>query len=183
MIDVWLVRHGEAVAGWDEDHDPGLSALGHRQAESAARRLDDALPQDVMLLSSPKARAIETGRPFADLRDARMTEMAAFTEVHAPVPLSERKQWLREFMRQTWSEQPDSLWAWRRDMLRELHALQRPSVVFTHFLVINAVLAECYNSDKVLLAWPANTSVHHFRLNGAQVELVSLGQQMESVVN
>ena len=39
MTDIWLVRHGEAAAGFDEDTDPALSALGREQAAQSAEHL------------------------------------------------------------------------------------------------------------------------------------------------
>ena len=38
-IDLFLVRHGEAAAGYAEHRDPGLSPLGAEQAALAAQRL------------------------------------------------------------------------------------------------------------------------------------------------
>ena len=32
MTDIWLVRHGEAAAAFDQDTDPPLSDLGREQA-------------------------------------------------------------------------------------------------------------------------------------------------------
>lgn len=183
MIDVWLVRHGEAAASWDQSPDPGLSELGQQQARAAAAQLQGVVPNEAQLLTSPKARARETGEPFARDRGMALREAAAFIEIQAPVPLSERKQWLRGFMADQWDAQPASLWAWRDGIIEQLRALQAPTVVFTHFLVINAVLAAVSGEAKVLQAWPANGSIHHFRVSSDALELVSLGEQMESIVN
>ena len=38
-INIYLVRHGEANASWDEDRDPGLSAKGKKQATAVAEEL------------------------------------------------------------------------------------------------------------------------------------------------
>ena len=48
MTDIWLVRHGEAAAAFDQDTDPPLSDFGREQAAqaeeaAAARDEDDAL--------------------------------------------------------------------------------------------------------------------------------------------
>ena len=45
MTDIWLVRHGEASAAFGEDLDPGLSALGHQQAEAAEQQLIQVVPK------------------------------------------------------------------------------------------------------------------------------------------
>ena len=183
MTDIWLVRHGEAAASWEQSPDPGLSALGHQQARAAAEILHRQLPNEVSLLTIPKARARETGEPLALLRQSVLVEHPAFTEVHAPVPMSARKVWLREFMGQRWSEQPAPLWQWRNTIADAMRTTNDATIVFTHFLVINAVLAECRGRDEVLQAWPANGSIYHFRMDAGRIELVALGEQMESVVN
>ena len=36
---IYLVRHGEAAAGWGDHPDPGLSALGQKQAKAVAVEL------------------------------------------------------------------------------------------------------------------------------------------------
>jgi probable phosphoglycerate mutase len=182
VTDIWLVRHGEAAASWDQSPDPGLSPLGQQQARAAAEQLQIRVPHGATLITSPKARARETGEPFSTLRAQDLLERAAFIEVQAPVALSERKQWLRQFMSQRWSEQPAALWEWRKAITGTIHDLREPTVIFTHFLVINAVLAECWQRDSVLLSWPANGSIHHFRVHSERIEAVALGEQMESVV-
>ena len=107
----------------------------------------------------------------------------AFREIDAPVPLPERQNWLRGFMQQTWTEQDAALWRWREDMVAALQALQTPTVVFTHFLVINTVVAHCQGAPATLRCWPDNGSVHEFEAGPSTLRLVNLGQQMSTVVN
>ena len=67
MIDIYLVRHGEAAASWGQSPDPGLSELGHEQARNAAHALQPLLAgAEPVLISSPLARALETAAPLAD---------------------------------------------------------------------------------------------------------------------
>lgn len=183
MTNIWLVRHGEAAAAWDQSSDPGLSPLGQEQAQRTALILHEQLPASVAIVSSPKARAQETCAPLLALRGAKARIDPAYTEVHAPVPLAERKQWLQAFMRQRWAEQPPPLWQWRQAITQSLSGEVTDVVIFTHFLVINAVLAECAGRDEVLQAWPANASVHHFCRSDDRLKLVLLGEQMTSLVN
>jgi broad specificity phosphatase PhoE len=39
MPRIYLVRHAKPAAGWGDDPDPGLDALGATQAEAVAREL------------------------------------------------------------------------------------------------------------------------------------------------
>ena len=183
MTQIWIVRHGEAAASWEKDPDPGLSGLGQSQAEETANVLLGIVPMGAQLISSPLRRAQETAAAFANKRGDSVRVDPRFSEVRSPVPLSGRKAWLQEFMRQDWSEQSDDLWAWRRDILSGLKEATGPTVVFCHFLVINAVIAETENKPEVLQVYPANASFHELKLEGGELSLVQLGQQMETRIN
>jgi len=180
---VWLVRHGEAAASWGEHADPGLSDTGYRQAEAAADALQQCLPGGVEVVSSPKARALETAAPLASRLKCGVQIVDAFREIDAPVPLADRQAWLRGFMKQTWDQQGDPLWQWRGDIIAALQALTVPTVVFTHFLVINTVVAHCRREQETVQCWPDNGSIHHFECGGTELSVVRLGQEMRTVVN
>lgn len=183
MTDIWLVRHGEAAAHWGESPDPGLSELGRQQAGRIADHLAVRVGSDAALVSSPFTRAVETAAPLAERLGVTVAIAPVFREIQAPVPLVERQHWLRDFMTQTWDDQPDSQWLWRRGIVDALRSLDQPTVIFTHFLVINAVLAHLSGEKPTVQAWPANGSVHHLHRSEDTLALVELGAQMDSVVN
>ena len=184
MIDIFLVRHGEAAASWGQSLDPGLSELGHEQARNAAHALRPLLAgTEPALISSPLARALETAAPLADELGLSVQVNEAFREIQSPVPLAERQTWLRQFMQERWDQQPDSLHAWREGPRRELLALQAPAVIFTHFLVINAVVGQIQGAEATLCCWPDNGSITHLRSTENGLELVALGEQMKTIVN
>ncbi len=183
-MDIYLVRHGEAAASWAQAPDPGLSSLGQEQANAAAHLLAPRLAgAGIQLLSSPLSRTLETAAPLARELGLPVHVNEAFREIQAPVPLSERQAWLRQFMGQRWEEQPASLHAWREQATRQLLALGGPAVVFTHFLVINAVVGQIQGLQTTLCCWPDNGSITHLRHCGNELELVELGAQMSTVVN
>lgn len=183
-MDIFLVRHGEAAAHWGQDPDPGLSALGEQQAVVTAQALLPRLPADVSLVSSPLLRAQETAFPLAKSLGATVSINDAFCEIPAPVPLAQRKTWLRGFMKQSWEEQPRELLAWRDHALEQLLELSTPTVIFTHFLVLNAIVGRVLESSETLYFWPDNASITHLKLkNKSSLELLSLGAQMDTVVN
>ena len=183
MTQIWIVRHGEAAASWEKDPDPGLSVLGQQQAEKTAHALLDLVPEGATLLSSPLKRAQETAAAFAQKYGAPVSVDSRFSEVRSPVPLSGRKLWLQEFMQQDWSEQSQDLWDWRRDIVVGLRACEGPTVIFCHFLVINAVISEIQNKSAVLQVFPANASYHELALKDGTLSLVQLGEQMQTRVN
>ena len=61
---IFLVRHGEAAAGWGDHPDPGLSDLGQAQAHQVASNLADL--GATSLISSPMQRCRETASPLAE---------------------------------------------------------------------------------------------------------------------
>ncbi|MEM1141543.1 MAG: histidine phosphatase family protein [Pseudomonadota bacterium] len=184
MSRVYLVRHGEANARWSESADPGLSELGKSQADQAAgelrQRIADAQPR---LISSPLARAQQTAEPLADLLQQDFVIDDRIREIPSPVPLSERQDWLRTFMTQHWSQQPPELHHWRDQILEALLEQTADAVLFTHFLVINAVVGACGERDETLVVWPANASITELEVVGDQIIVKQLGEQMRSVVN
>ncbi len=182
-MDIYLVRHGEAAASWSEAPDPGLSELGRRQAANAAALLESRLPAGARLVSSPLQRARETAQPLAAMLGVDVAIDPVFREVPSPVPLEERQAWLRRFMQQAWCEQGEDLVAWRHAAYDAVLAFDAPTVVFTHFLVLNAVVGVIEDCPDVLRFWPDNGSVTHLRREGAALRLVELGEQMQTRVN
>lgn len=183
-MDIFLVRHGEASASWGQDPDPGLSDLGEQQAIAAARSLRSRLSADVKLVSSPLQRARETAEPLAQTLGLEVTIDDAFREIPAPVPLAQRKPWLRGFMKQSWKEQPEALLSWRDSARDQLLDLKAPTVVFTHFLLLNAIVGNVLEHADTLYFWPDNASITHLNLReDGSLELLELGKQMDTVVN
>ena len=182
-MDIFLVRHGEAAASWAESPDPGLSALGRQQAETAAELLKPCAVHDTIVLSSPLQRAIETAAPLASLLGQTVQINESFREIPSTVPLAQRQTWLRQFMQQDWEEQSTELKKWRETAIEQLLSLKQPTVVFTHFLVINAVVGKLLDRPQTLCFRPCNGSITRIRLHGEGLVLMALGQQMESFVN
>ena len=182
-MDIYLVRHGEAASSWSESSDPGLSELGARQAQDVANELRGQLGTEAQLISSPLARARETAQPLAAALFLPIALREAFREIPAPVPLPQRQSWLRQFMQQTWDGQPAPLCRWRDSAVQQLLELRQPTVVFTHFLVINAVVGKVQGRAEILCFWPDNASITQLRLREGALELVALGREMKTVVN
>jgi len=183
VTDIWLVRHGEAAASFDQDTDPPLSDLGREQAARSAERLSRCVPDDAQLLTSPKLRAIQTGEPFAALRESPLAVDRCFIELPSPGALNERKDWIQRVLRDQWSELPASVHDWQRDIVTTIQALRAPTVIFSHFLVINTVAAHMSGEDDVLQCLPANGSVHHLRVEEGSWQWVERGEMLKSVVN
>jgi broad specificity phosphatase PhoE len=183
VTDIWLVRHGEAAASFDQDTDPPLSLLGREQAAGSAEYLSRCVPNNAQLLSSPKLRAQQTGEPFATLRTAALDIDSRFIELPSPGALTERKDWIQRVLKGRWSDLPESVHDWQRDIVKAVQLLQGPTVIFSHFLVINTVAAHMSGEDAVLQCLPANGSVHHLRVAEGCWQWIEQGEMLQSVVN
>tara|TARA_R110000823_G_scaffold295738_3_gene415609 strand:+ start:63825 stop:64373 length:549 start_codon:yes stop_codon:yes gene_type:complete len=182
-MDIFLVRHGEAAAGWGESPDPGLSELGRQQAQAVARQLAPTLPAGTRLFSSPLLRARETAMPLCSALGERAQVAEAYREIPSPVALADRQAWLRQFMRESWEQQDKMLQDWRETALTHLQKLDRPAVVFTHFLVINAVVGHLTGRTETLCFWPDNGSITHLRLLDERLSLQATGAELSTRVN
>ncbi len=180
---IWLVRHGEASASWGEHPDPGLSSLGHQQAETSALSLVASIPKNAQLISSPKQRAQETAQPLAERFQCPVAIDPVFDELVSPVALADRPRWLTTFMGQTWHEQSAEVLSWRDGIIKRLEAVQTPSIIFCHFMVINAVVAAVRDHSATVQFWPDNGSIHEFVVHKQGLQLVSLGQEMPTRIN
>jgi probable phosphoglycerate mutase len=178
---IFLVRHGEAAASWHEADNPGLSERGREQAAATAERLLRQVAADTRLISSPLLRAQETARPLAQTLGTPIAVVEAFREIPAPVPLAERQEWLRTVARQSWSEQHERVQEWQQSLLQQLQQLRQPTVVFTHFRVLNAIVGSLTAKDRVVCFLPENASVTTLQWTGDALQLIELGQQRRMI--
>jgi len=128
-------------------------------------------------------RAQETAAPLATLLGQGVSVDERFREVPSPVPLAERQDWLRGFMREQWQEQDASLHAWRQSIVSAVDELQGSAVVFTHFLVINALVGWYQKRAETLVFWPDNASVTILARDASAGFVATLGDQMSTVIN
>ena len=189
MLNVYLIRHGEAAAAWGGgDADPGLSERGRAQAE-AAREALLALPEalrPMRVVSSPLRRCRETAQPYADAIGAEVEIDPAVGEVPTPAGLgaAERGPWLRRAMEGRWREiEGDRDYdAWRRQVA-EAVAGHRGAAVFSHYVAINAAVSWAKADERVLVAGPDNGSISTFAATvDGSLTLVELGEQAATQV-
>ena len=183
MGHVVLVRHGRAAAGFDADADPGLDEVGHRQAEQMASAL--VLFGPMPLYSSPLRRCVETAQALGGRWGVEPIVDPGVGEVEAPTAdLAERGTWLRGFMRQTWSDQPAELVAWRDAVIEAVRRIgtEGDAVVCSHFIAINAIVGHATGDDKVVCFAPDNCSRTEVKVSNGGIEVVELGGQARTLV-
>ena len=177
---LYLVRHGLAAAGLD-DLDPGLAPLGHEQAAITAQALAGLSPAPARLVVSPLRRTRETAEPIAEAfaLDPEVREEVA--EVFDPsVPPEERKAIIGPFMDGVWSEQDETLRAWRRRVVATLTALGEGGgdgdvIVVSHYIAICVAIGEALDDDRVVPVKLGNCSVTALDVRAGKLALVSAG--------
>lgn len=172
---IWLIRHGEAEAGWGDHPDPGLSALGRKQAEAVAAIL---APLPVRrIISSPMQRCRETSEPTATqltLAPAIATEVS---EIATPSDTPDRVSWLRAVMAGTWAEAGNEYVGWRRRMGDFVSALPHGTVVFSHFVAINALCGLFEQDDRVTVFRPGHCSVTRLERRDGVLRVAEYGSE------
>jgi broad specificity phosphatase PhoE len=185
MVLVHLVRHGRAVTGWDRDPDPGLDELGAAQAQAVADRLAPlGAVRPPAIVTSPLRRCQETAEPLARRWGVTPVVEAAVGEIPSPegVPMEDRVEWLREVMGGTWSELGDRYTTFRDSVVAFVAARAEDTVVFSHFVAINAVLGACLADDRMVIRKLDNTSITVVEVSGGSFSLVEGGHEADTLI-
>ena len=148
---IYLVRHGEAAAGWGDHPDPGLSETGVTQAEAVADWLVEQGARTA--IASPMKRCRETAAPFERLAGVSADIIPAVSEIETPDHVTDRVAWLREVMAGEW---PDELLGWCNSCYDAVAKLSEGTVVFSHFVAINAIVGQAQQDRRVRVFQPGH---------------------------
>jgi broad specificity phosphatase PhoE len=185
MATVHLVRHGEASAGWGTDPDPDLDDLGRDQSTAVAHTLHKKLGDaQIEVWTSPLLRCRSTARPFIELCAVEADVVDAVREIPSPINISteERIEWLRDAMEGTWSDLGGEFESYRDNLVEVITSITRDTVVFSHFIAINAIIGACSGDDRLVIRHLANTSVTTVDVTDGALILVEGGEEAESLV-
>jgi broad specificity phosphatase PhoE len=182
MARIHLVRHGRATAGWDSHPDPGLDDVGVAQARLVTERLAGLEPQPVV--TSPLRRCRETAAPLAARWGEVPVVVTAVAEIPSPpgVPMRARVDWLRRAMAGAWSELEDRYTEFRDGVVRYVAGRDEDTVVFSHFIAINAVIGVCLGDDRVVVRRLDNTSVTVVEVDAGDIRLVEAGHEADTLI-
>jgi broad specificity phosphatase PhoE len=172
-----MVRHGRAAAGFAESPDPGLDELGRMQAQSLADQLSSLGP--MALLTSPLARARQTAMPLARMWKREPKIEPRVGEIPSPpgMRLEDRAGWLGSLMHASWPGSGTELLSWREALIAALLAQTQDTVIFSHFVAINAAMGAAVGDDRIRLFSPDNCSVTVFEVAGGALRLAEKGRE------
>ena len=183
MARLYLVRHGQPLARYDQDHDPGLDDVGRAQADAAAAELASLGP--LAVVTSPLRRTRETAAPFEHQWNVTASVEPAVGEIESPTEdLVERSAWLGEILRgeRRWGDLDTERRRWRDGVVGALLAIDADTVVVTHYIAINAVVGAATDDDRVVNFRPDNCSCTVLQSDAGTLSLVELGRERETVV-
>ncbi|CUW39530.1 putative Phosphoglycerate mutase [Magnetospirillum sp. XM-1] len=173
---IWLVRHGKSARGFDQAEDPDLSELGHTQAEAVARQLNIHI-QPCAVLASRFLRAQSTAKPLAALWERSVIISPEIDEIPAPtwmtgVNLPQRRPWLDVMLTESYGALDPTIESWRSSLLGFVSRLSAPTVLFTHYLTINALVGAAMEDLRTVVIDPGYCEVVTLRVNEGRVELL-----------
>ena len=102
--------------------------------------------------------------------------------MNAPQAFRVTVEWLREAMGGTWTELGDRYLAYRDDVISFVVASAQDTVVFSHFIAINAVLGACLGDDRVVIRRLDNTSITVVDVDAGTVRLVVPGHEADTLI-
>ncbi len=181
MAIVYLVRHGEASAGWSDDPDPGLSTLGREQAATAAAEMAALGPLPIIV--SPLQRCRETAQPLENLWGRIATVDKRVAEIPSPDGITDRGAWLRNIMQGSWQQANSFLQPWRQSVIDCLYGLTEDTVVQSHFVALNVAAGVAMGDDRVILFQPDNCSITKIEVIDNKLKVLELGRERTTKVN
>ena len=179
---VRLVRHGRAAAGWNIDPDPDLDELGRDQAATIAALL---LPAgSFAVVSSPLLRCRSTARRYADLVDRPVMIAPAVAEIPSPdgIEMADRVDWLRGAMQGTWADLGETYTRYRNDVVDYVRNCDGDTLIFSHFIAINAVIGACLGDDRLVIRSLDNCSVTTVAIESDGLRLVEGGSEADTLI-
>ena len=184
-VPIYLIRHGEAESSWDQDSDPGLSKKGKRQSLELTTSLKNyILEEKFTIISSPLRRALETAQPMLESNNLTFSINKIFSEIPSPgIELSDRKEWLRKIFTINKNELLEPQSDWLKNILTEISNIKKPTLIFSHFMVINVIVGEILKSKKLVIFNPDNCSVTKITSKNKELRIIERGREFTTTIN
>ena len=183
MTRIYMVRHGRASAVWDTALDPELDELGQAQAREVADQLQSL--QLGNIITSPLLRCQQTAEPLGLKWNVTPQVFTEVSEIPSPkgVAMSDRIVWLRQAMQGTWSDLGSDYVAYRDCITDFVRGIQKDTVIFSHFIAINAVIGGVLGDDRLVIRSLDNCSVTIFeRDTTGNLSLLQGGHEADTLI-
>lgn len=180
---LYFVRHGRASAGWDTAVDPELDALGRQQSREVARQLAPLGPMRVA--TSPLMRCQQTAQPLCKAWKTTAEIRPEVGEIPSPegVAIADRVEWLRLAMSGTWESLGPRYKAFRDELVNFVGQLSADTVIFSHFVAINAIIGAIGGDDRLVIYRLDNCSVTTIeRDRNGGLKLIQSGREADTLI-
>ena len=180
---IYMVRHGQADAAWHESPDPGLSEHGRQQALQVAQQLSHLNYHNI--ISSPLLRCQQTAQPFATAKNTPISIHQEVSEIPTPsnIAFEERGPWLQQAMAGTWQQLGQQFVDYKNNIGNFVKNLQHDTVIFSHFIAINAVIGYATSNDNLMVARLDNCSITTFLIDdNKNLTIVDTGNEATTTV-
>ena len=182
-VKIFLVRHGEASAAWNEDPDPDLSETGKQQSKILVKEISTELDQNLNVISSPLLRALNTAKPLQEKIHNKLVIDSTFAEIPSPgIPLSKRREWLRSIFNANIDELEEPQLEWRKTIIDSIKLIDNHTIIFSHFMVINCIVGWIRKSEKFVSFFPDNCSVTKLIKQNNKIIVDKLGRELPTTV-
>ena len=179
-----LIRHGEAAESWGTHPDPGLSELGIKQSKSLLNNKMLELLDSYSFVSSPKSRAKMTAEPLIKKFNKELIVKDAYSEIPSnDIDNSQKKTWLKDVMNTEIKDLPDFVVNWRNKIIKHSLGLSQNTIIFTHFMVINALVGSLLKKNAIMCFYPNYVSVTKITFENKEIKSISLGDERKTIIN
>ena len=72
---------------------------------------------------------------------------------------------------------------WRSELTKQILSIERDTIIFSHFMVINALIAEFTNNQNLLCFYPDYTSITKIIVNNNKVKEFYIGGERKTPIN
>jgi len=183
-INLLLIRHGEAAESWGTHPDPGLSELGIKQSKSLLNNKMLELLDSYSFVSSPKSRAKMTAEPLIKKFNKELIVKDAYSEIPSnDIDNSQKKAWLTDVMNTEIRDLPDFVVNWRNNIIKHSLGVSQNTIIFTHFMVINALVGSLLQKSALMYFYPNYVSVTKITFENNEVKSISLGDEKKTIIN
>ena len=160
QIEIIFVRHAEAESYWGNLSDPGLSDNGYLQSTNLLKHKELQNLEDFSFVSSPKSRAVETAKPLAKKFDKKLNIDEVFIEIPSKdITQNQKQEWLKKIIKTKRDKLPNIIKSWSNKIYFKSKSYKENTIIFTHFMVINALLSKLAKKDTIMYFYPNYTSV------------------------
>ena len=78
---------------------------------------------------------------------------------------------------------PDSVVNWRDAIIKDSLNVSLNTIVFTHFMVINALVGSLLKNNVLMYFYPNYVSVTKITFENKEVKSISLGDEKKTIIN